>query len=348
MLENLKIIHEQMKDQYDLLILKMNVINQENFSLKRELYFYQNNNTNNTNNINTTSNYNSNNNTQNINNNKIINNNYNNENPEKNVNININMNNIPKQKINSMKINIDNNNNNQINYKKINNYKSEKNDKKEINNKTIEINRDKENDDVYNNTITKSHRKFIKNINQNDSSGVSALLKNNNYENITMTKIKRKEKERDKTPINRNIKLNHHDNNNYIYNNINNDTYRNINKINNNKKGKISRTKSIDNITNEDSNYINIKKKNNEISFYPSESNLKIEKKIEEIGKILIQLQKKRDIYLDEYDKLPENPKKQKELLEKRDIKKIIDELNSAINGYKMKERNLKKMYNPI
>ena len=146
------------------------------------------------------------------------------------MNININMNNIPKQKINSMKINIDNNNN-QINYKKINNYKSEKNDKKEINNKTIEINRDKENDDVYNNTITKSHRKFIKNINQNDSSGVSALLKNNNYENITMTKIKRKEKERDKTPINRNIKLNHHDNNNYIYNNINNDTYRNINKI---------------------------------------------------------------------------------------------------------------------
>ncbi len=84
------------------------------------------------------------------------------------------------------------------------------------------------------------------------------------------------------------------------------------------------------------------------MSLFPSESNLKIERKLEEIEKILIQLQKKRDIYLDEYDKLPEHPKKQKELIEKRETKKIIDELNIAINEYKMKERNLKKLYQPV
>ena len=118
--------------------------------------------------------------------------------------------------------------------------------------------------------------------------------------------------------------------------------------MNSNKKGKISRTKSIDNKYTENSSYIKIKNKNNQISFIPSETNLKIEKQIEEIEKTLIQLQKKRSIYLNEYDKLPEHPKKQKDLVEKRETKKIIDELNIAINEYKIKERNLKKMYQPI
>ena len=59
----------------------------------------------------------------------------------------------------------------------------------------------------------------------------------------------------------------------------------------------------------------------------------------------MIQLQKKRDIYLAQYDKLPEHPKKQKDLVEKKETKKIIDELNTAINEYKSKERNLKKIF---
>ena len=69
---------------------------------------------------------------------------------------------------------------------------------------------------------------------------------------------------------------------------------------------------------------------------------------MEDITKVLIQLQKKRDIYLDQYDKLPEHPKKQKDLFDKRETKKIIDELNTAINEYKMKERSLKKMIQPV
>ena len=64
--------------------------------------------------------------------------------------------------------------------------------------------------------------------------------------------------------------------------------------LNSNKKGKISRTKSIDNKYTENSSYIKIKNKNNQISFIPSETNLKIEKQIEEIEKTLIQLQKKK------------------------------------------------------
>ena len=373
MLENLKIIHEQMKDQYDLLILKMNVINQENFSLKRELYFYQNNSNNNSS-IN--SNYNSNNNNQNINNNKIINNNFNTkekEYPEKNVNININMNNIPKHKINNMKINIEDNNNlhnintNPINNDKYNyNYYRKINKEKITNNDNIEINQDNlnnKNNLEYYNTINNSHRKFIRNINQNDSSGVSALLNNNNNNNkaITLyeTKIKReKEKERDKTPI-----LTHNNNKMQIgksnINNISNISNINTNelcnyqksnikgKLNSNKK-KITRTKSIDNKYNEESNYIKIKNKNEQISFIPTETNLKIEKQLEDIEKILIQLQKKRNIYLDQFDKLPEHPKKQKDLVEKKETKKIIDELNIAINEYKIKERNLKKLFEAI
>ena len=77
MIENLKILHEQMKDQYDLLILKLNTVNQENFSLKRELYFYQNTQNNPNSNFNSNNNninYNSNNNIYTFNeNNKYIN-----------------------------------------------------------------------------------------------------------------------------------------------------------------------------------------------------------------------------------------------------------------------------------
>ena len=69
------------------------------------------------------------------------------------------------------------------------------------------------------------------------------------------------------------------------------------------------------------------------------------EKKLEEIGKTLIKLQKQRNIYLDEYDKLPEHPKKQKDLNDKRELKKLIDDLNMDINEFKRQERNLKKNY---
>ena len=231
------------------------------------------------------------------------------------------------------------------------------------------------NNDEYYNTINNSHRKFIRNINQNDSSGVSSLLKNNN--NIINKEKNKIENNRDKTPIisnsnksklfkykidNYNNEINLNDN---TYTNINMITYKNEDIINtnndyynyknnskinfsSNKKGKISRTKSIDNKLNENANYTKIKNKNNQMGLFPSEYNLKIEKKLEEITKVLIQLQKKREFYLDEYDKLPEHPKKQKDLVDKRETKKIIDELNTAINEYKMKERNLKKIYQPI
>ena len=86
-------------------------------------------------------------------------------------------------------------------------------------------------------------------------------------------------------------------------------------------------------------------KKNNQLTSFPSESNLKKEKKIEEISKNLIVLQKQRAIYLDEYDKLPEHPKKQKDLNDKKELKKLIDDLNVNINEYKRQERNLKKNY---
>ena len=289
------------------------------------------------------------------------------------------MNNIPKQKINNMKINIEdtntntnnaipNVNNTQFNYyKKINKFNKEKIERDENkirNNNTIinntelnhDINTTNNNREDYYNTITNSHRKFIRNINQNDSSGVSALLNNINNNNNTnrgsLYENKNKNR-RDTTPI-----LSHNNNKmSLAKNNTNNITmneyinYKNIKtkgNLNSNKKGKISRTKSIDNKYTENSSYIKIKNKNNQISFIPSETNLKIEKQIEEIEKTLIQLQKKRSIYLNEYDKLPEHPKKQKDLVEKRETKKIIDELNIAINEYKIKERNLKKMYQPI
>ena len=263
---------------------------------------------------------------------------------------------------------IPNVNNTQFNYyKKINKFNKEKIERDENkirNNNTIinntelnhDINTTNNNREDYYNTITNSHRKFIRNINQNDSSGVSALLNNINNNNTNRGSLyeNKNKNRRDTTPI-----LSHNNNNkmSLAKNNTNNITmneyinYKNIKtkgNLNSNKKGKISRTKSIDNKYTENSSYIKIKNKNNQISFIPSETNLKIEKQIEEIEKTLIQLQKKRSIYLNEYDKLPEHPKKQKDLVEKRETKKIIDELNIAINEYKIKERNLKKMYQPI
>ena len=284
-----------------------------------------------------------------------------------------------------MKIDIDNNNN-QYNFKKIN--------KDKIKNSKY--------NDAYNNennneieqtvpTITKSHRKFVGNINQNDSSGVSALLNNNNnnYDIIQRNR-------RERTPINTiknngdnskyynnyknrdekysNVQYYEQTNyknenfssnfskeeNNIVLSNINyNKNYNNNNnnnvRYNNNKRRKITRTKSIDRINNENtiniSNFIyNDNNKNNrhyaklsQKTSFPSESMLLNEKKIDEIEKILIKLQKQRDIYLDEYNKLPEHPKKHKDLNDKKELKKLIDDLNVNINEYKRQERNLKK-----
>ena len=86
-------------------------------------------------------------------------------------------------------------------------------------------------------------------------------------------------------------------------------------------------------------------KKDNPIISFQSESNLQKEKKINDIQKTLINLQKQRNIYLDEFDKLPEHPKKQKDLNARRELKKLIDDLNMNINEYKKQERNLKKDY---
>ena len=379
MLENLKILHEQMKDQYDLLILKLNTVNQENFSLKRELYFYQN--TTNNNNMNNNTNYNSNGNTNynsNSNNKSKYNGNNNNnfENDYKNENTKYLR---PKYNYNNIKIDIENDNKN-YNYKKINKDKSGFNDNKDINNGSEEIIP----------TITNSHRKFIANINQNDSSSVSALLKNNinnvrdneinkrdnaqirnnNYKNFEskpggFRNIQKLRKEQNNVYENeRNERVNYfninedHDYYNETNYNKNNNT---INSNIQNRRRKIARTKSIDlpnngnsktNINypenqNYEENYSNNKnrKKDNPIISFQSESNLQKEKQINEIQKTLAKLQKQRNIYLDEYDKLPEHPKKQKDLIDKRDLKQLIDELNMNINEYKRQERNLKKNY---
>ena len=398
MLENLKILHEQMKDQYDLLMLKLNTINQENFSLKRELYFYQNtvnnnmnsNNTNYSSNNNNNNNYNSNNNMPNRYN---ENNKYENEYQEPNENIKSFK---SKNSYNNIQIDIENNNNNQFNYKKLNKDRLENNYNYKLNNGI-----NNQNEEIVP-TITNSHRKFIGNINQNDSSGVSALLKNS-------TNVRENQSnKREKTPIittlrnnkfqnfdnyeqkpknlrniqnlkreNKSIYLNEesieqqdyfnkniNENNNYFietnYNISNNSNNANLRYNNINKRRKIARNKSIDYPNNEntnsnirENNYVsgesNVNnrnlKRNNQLICFPSESDLKKEKKINEIGTILIKLQKQRDIYLQQYDKLPEHPKKQKDLNEKRELKKLIDDLNMNINEYKKQERNIKKNY---
>ena len=197
-------------------------------------------------------------------------------------------------------------------------------------------------------------------------------IRNNNFENLenktkNLRNIQNFKKEQKYLYLNENenneryFSKNENDNNDYNNDLNNNNTINTNNRFNNiNKRKKISRTRSIDISNNENTNsyYIGQREinyqnninnrnmnKNNPIISFPSESNLKKEKKIDEIERSLIKLQKQRNIYLDEYDKLPEHPKKQKDLNDKRELKKLIDDLNMNINEYKRQERNLKKNY---
>ena len=182
------------------------------------------------------------------------------------------------------------------------------------------------------------------------------LQKNNLYTNDNINDIEKS------NYFNKNL----NDNNNNFYNNKYDNSFNNVNK-----RKKITRTRSIDIPRNEENNSINLndngncnglgnyldKNNNNMPSNYIENNNkrnwknknlendLMNEKKMEEIGKTLIKLQKQRNIYLDEYDKLPEHPKKQKDLNDKRELKKLIDDLNMDINEFKRQERNLKKNY---
>ena len=443
MMENLKIIHEQMKAQYDLLILKMNTVNQENFALKRELFLYQNNTNNSNNNNNSINNdYNNTNTKSNRNLNRVIDNVvyedsfYKEQNMKENNQRNSNLRNTEinyeieiseDQNNKNLKNNI-NKNNNQYKYNNYNNYNNNNNNNikdnlnlnldnniNNTNNNMNRLNQNQSNNNKVIQTITNSHRKFISNINQNDSSGVSALLKNCDDFDYSKDNMAKK---RDKTPTftgrnkNSNPTLNDFANGNSLYalkkynNNQNNVTeYTNYdyqNKKNNNnyydnnknqsnnyinnsnlenydifnnsciattnnnnqnnlqlpKRGKISRTKSIDNIRKNSSSYNNITennvinnnfkknkiRQNNETNPFPSESNTtRDEARLSTIEKNLINLQKKREFYIDQYAKLPEHPKTQKDLNYRKDLKKIIDDLSANINEYKMQERNLKK-----
>ena len=330
MLDNLKIIHEQLKDQYDLLILKMNTVNQENFSLKRELYFYQNN----------------------INNNLNINNNYNMNNNISNFNSRIDLKGT-SEKISNEKKSQDINAKEKEENKDINNSNKKI---KTINNELLDTPNDKTNNKLNNNgvvqnnskkdekkneiipTITKSHRKFIANINQNDSSGVSSLLKNyvdtndgkednknNDNENMKITSLTKENNLKDNFS---NIKNNNENINMYPKEGINNTIYTNYKNFYNNKKTRIEKTKSADKIK-----YFNI----------PLESNY--DKKIKEIKNNLMNLQKQRNTYLNEYNRLPEQPKTKNDLNYKRKIKKIIDEIGTNINIYTNKENNFINNY---
>ena len=303
MMENLKLINEQMKQEYELLILKVKRLNQENFSLKKELFFYQNNNIN-----------------PNLTDNNIR---------------DIQRNNFQKEdkidKIHNMK---------QYNFKKIANDKVYNN--KNYNNKNIEDN------EIITHTITNSHRKFIKNISQNDSSGVSTLLNidiNNQPSYNNKTKISTKNKYDLNDTYNKEFIKNNHNNSYLINDNVDNvdinKTYQNQKRFD--KRGKIMRLKSIDN-SNERMNYYEeknfIDKRQSKL-----DNNFKTEKQIDNIEKELIKLQKQRNIYLNEFDKLPEHPKKQRDLNERKELKKLIEDLDNNINEYKRQERNIKKNY---
>ena len=387
MLDSLKIIHEQLKDQYDLLILKMNTVNQENFSLKRELYFYQNNLNNSINFIN------KNNNKTKISNKTLgysissnselpnFDNNNKKEEISKEENIDQN-NNITKNK--SINNNLNQSNDFEI---RENNSNKAKNGKlnSEIKNyeNSLKKSEEKDNKEIIR-TITTSHRKFIANINQNDSSGVSALLKNNisdiqinnnNYKNKRLkTPIISLTKENNTTDkysqfVNYKEKIN---NNNNIENsdisNLKNENTNNINNVNHNKsdalkfvnentnsiytkysqgrKGRITRTKSVDKINNifyqNDELNNNFNNKDDIDDFRPQKSQMN-DKRIKEMEKTLNNLEKQRNIYLSAYNKLPENPKTQKELNEKRKLKRLIDEFNTNIYNIKSQEKNMKK-----
>ena len=398
MLDSLKIIHEQLKDQYDLLILKMNTVNQENFSLKRELYFYQNN-------LNNCINFN------NKNNNKI---NISNKNLGQSIGSNSELpnfdNNINKKEEINREEKIDQSNN-LIKNKLINNNLKQSNDfeirennpnkakngklnseiKKHDN--TLNKSEEKENKEIIR-TITTSHRKFIANINQNDSSGVSALLKNNindiqinnnNNKNkrfkVPIVSLTKESNTTDKYSQIVNYKENTNNNNNNIENsdisnlkNGNNKKNKNINYqlnytksdtlnfVNENtnsiytkyshnnlggRKGRITRTKSVDKINNifyqnNDDLNNNIYNKD-DIGDFPPQKIQMNDKRIKEMEKTISNLEKQRNIYLNEYNKLPENPKTQKELNEKRKLKRLIDEFNTNIYNVKSQEKNMKK-----
>ena len=222
-----------------------------------------------------------------------------------------------------------------------------------INNSPKKLNNKEKNKEVIH-TITTSHRKFIGNINQNDSSGVSALLRNNindiqtiinKKENTPVISLTKENNNKDKYSY----YFNYKDNNENIINNLNinnpnNAIYTKYNNLYGNKKERISRTKSANKINNNyndadpDNNYNNSNIKN-----FPSESNFVNNKKIKEIEKNLINLEKQRNIYLEEYSKLPEHPKTKKDLNDKRKLKKIIDELNTNINIYANQENKFYK-----
>ena len=151
------------------------------------------------------------------------------------------------------------------------------------------------------------------------SSGVSALLKN--YINETQSNNKRKnENEKDNIPIITLTKDNYNKNNcsnllNYKesnkINNLNeknkNTIYTKYNDIYGNLKGRIDRTKSAGKIEN---------------------------KKMKEIERNIINMEKQRNAYIEQYEKLPEFPKTKKDLNDKRKLKKLIDELTTNINIY--------------
>jgi flagellar biosynthesis chaperone FliJ len=113
------------------------------------------------------------------------------------------------------------------------------------------------------------------------------------------------------------------------------------------RKGRIARTKSVDKINNifyqnyDDLNN-NINNKDDINDFRPQKSQIN-DKRIKEMEKTINNLEKQRNIYLNEYNKLPENPKTQKELNEKRKLKRLIDEFNTNIYNVKSQEKNMKK-----
>ena len=317
MLDNLKIIHEQLKDQYDLALLKMNTVNQENFTLKRELYFFQ---SNINNNINNSNNYNKNNNNSNY---------EQKEDSQKNINENKNDfdDDIQKKEENAEKKNCQEhqshkkNNNLTINIDNSNDKEKKKNN---------ELNKTNDNEEI-NKTITKSYRKFITSSNQNDSSGVSALLNNDITDNQTNTYIKET-----LSIVSNKDNFMKKDNNKIKNKYINNE----------NKNKGIERNKSYEEkikMIIYENNEENIIKRNkmNSINIL-TEENIIYNRKIKEIENNLINMQKQREIYIEQYNKIPEQPKTRNDLNEKRKLKKLIEELTTEINKLTNKEEKNK------
>ena len=49
-------------------------------------------------------------------------------------------------------------------------------------------------------------------------------------------------------------------------------------------------------------------------------------------------MQKQKAVYIEQYNKIPEQPKTKNDLNNKRKLTKLIDELTTNINKYKIKE----------